>query len=216
MPKILGGCCFKLCLHYCLAQVKVLSEIWKSKCLSAECIQVPKLTPPQVPPKVTSGFLRQSSSPCSAEPHPRPEKQPVPAPCYHSPSRAEWQHLQSESIKRKSCFPVWPLHFWIFRTLNNIYNIYRHYGHEDLPLRIRAGTASFPSEQNFLLIYRVLKLFFSVSDILSSIMEILGFFWGGAYWVAYGILVSWPAMEPGPPAVEAQGPNHWTTREFPL
>ena len=144
MPKILGGRCFKLCLHYCLAQVKVLSEIWKSKCLSAECIQVLKLTPLQVPPKVTSGFLRQSNSPCSAEPHPHPEKQPVPAPCYHSPSRAEWQHLQSESIKRKSRFPVWLLHFWIFRTLNNIY---RHYGHEDLPLRIRAGTASFPSEQ---------------------------------------------------------------------
>ena len=120
-------------------------------------------------------YIWQSSSPCSAEPHPRPEKQPVPAPCYHSPSRAEWQHLQSESIKRKSRFPVWPLHFWIFRTLNNIY---RHYGHEDLPLRIRAGTASFPSEQNFLLIYCVLTLFFSVSDILSSIMEILGVFWG--------------------------------------
>ena len=30
-----------------------------------------------------------------------------------------------------------------------------------------------------------------------------------------GILVPWPGIEPGPLAVEAQSPNHWTTREFP-
>ena len=32
---------------------------------------------------------------------------------------------------------------------------------------------------------------------------------------AYGILVPRPGIEPRPPAVEAQSPNHWTTREFP-
>ena len=30
-----------------------------------------------------------------------------------------------------------------------------------------------------------------------------------------GILVPRPGMEPGPPAVEARSPNHWTSREFP-
>ena len=30
-----------------------------------------------------------------------------------------------------------------------------------------------------------------------------------------GILVPWPGIEPVPPAVEAQSPNHWTAREFP-
>ena len=29
------------------------------------------------------------------------------------------------------------------------------------------------------------------------------------------ILVSQPGIKPGPPAVEAWSPNHWTTREFP-
>ena len=32
---------------------------------------------------------------------------------------------------------------------------------------------------------------------------------------ACGILVPRPGIEPVPPAVEAQGPNHWTAREFP-
>ena len=31
----------------------------------------------------------------------------------------------------------------------------------------------------------------------------------------YRILVPRPGIEPGPPAVEAQSPNYWTTREFP-
>ena len=35
------------------------------------------------------------------------------------------------------------------------------------------------------------------------------FFFGGG-----GILVPQPGIEPGPPAVEAQSPNHWTAREF--
>ena len=29
-------------------------------------------------------------------------------------------------------------------------------------------------------------------------------------------LVPHPGIEPTPPAVEAQSPNHWTTREFPV
>ena len=33
--------------------------------------------------------------------------------------------------------------------------------------------------------------------------------------VAYGILVPWPGIEPGPLAVTRQSPNHWTAREFP-
>ena len=32
---------------------------------------------------------------------------------------------------------------------------------------------------------------------------------------ASGILVPWPGIKPVLPAVEAQSPNHWTTKEFP-
>ena len=32
---------------------------------------------------------------------------------------------------------------------------------------------------------------------------------------ACGTLVPWPGVEPGPMAVKAPSPNHWTTREFP-
>ena len=31
-----------------------------------------------------------------------------------------------------------------------------------------------------------------------------------------GILVPHPGIEPMPPVLEAQSPNHWTTREVPL
>ena len=37
--------------------------------------------------------------------------------------------------------------------------------------------------------------------------------WGGVG--VFGILVSPPGIEPGPPIVGVQSPNHWTTREFP-
>ena len=33
--------------------------------------------------------------------------------------------------------------------------------------------------------------------------------------MAGGILVPQPGIEPGPLAVKAQNPNHWTAREFP-
>ena len=38
------------------------------------------------------------------------------------------------------------------------------------------------------------------------------FFFG---YSAGGILASSPGVEPVPPAVEAQSPNHWTARELP-
>ena len=44
----------------------------------------------------------------------------------------------------------------------------------------------------------------------------LTFLGGGIYHRACGILVSWPGIQPGTWTVEAQSPNHWTTREFPL
>ena len=31
-----------------------------------------------------------------------------------------------------------------------------------------------------------------------------------------GILVPQPGIEPLPPEVEAQNPNHWSSREFPI
>ena len=34
--------------------------------------------------------------------------------------------------------------------------------------------------------------------------------------VSHEILVPWPGIKPGPSAVRAQSPNHWTTREFPV
>ena len=35
------------------------------------------------------------------------------------------------------------------------------------------------------------------------------------HWMAYGILVPWPGIEPMPPAVEAWCLNDWTTRDVP-
>ena len=34
--------------------------------------------------------------------------------------------------------------------------------------------------------------------------------------MACRILVPWPGIEPVPHAMEAQSPNHWTAREFPI
>ena len=39
------------------------------------------------------------------------------------------------------------------------------------------------------------------------------FFWPRC--TACEILVPQPGIKPGPPAVEAQSPNHWIAREFP-
>ena len=32
---------------------------------------------------------------------------------------------------------------------------------------------------------------------------------------AFGILIPWPEIKPGPRTVKALSPNHWTTKEFP-
>ena len=56
------------------------------------------------------------------------------------------------------------------------------------------------------------------SKAMSSGLQIqkhLSFFFFWPYWEACGILVPWPGIEPGPSAVKAQSPKHWTTREFP-
>ena len=45
----------------------------------------------------------------------------------------------------------------------------------------------------------------------TSHLELIFFFW--PHPVACGVLVPRPGMEPGPPSVEAQSPNHWTARE---
>ena len=45
------------------------------------------------------------------------------------------------------------------------------------------------------------------------IFKIFFIFW--LHHAACGILVPRPGIEPGPPAVEAWSPNHWTAREFP-
>ena len=42
-------------------------------------------------------------------------------------------------------------------------------------------------------------------------LKIFSFF--SSHYVACGILVPWPGIKPVPPAVEAQSPNHWITRE---
>ena len=46
------------------------------------------------------------------------------------------------------------------------------------------------------------------------ILLLLFFFWPRH--AACGILVPQPGIEPGPSAVKALSPNHWTARELPL
>ena len=47
------------------------------------------------------------------------------------------------------------------------------------------------------------------------ISESLFFFFFWLYSVTCRILVPLPEIEPSPPAVEAQSPNHWTARKVP-
>ena len=54
---------------------------------------------------------------------------------------------------------------------------------------------------------------FFASFLLFSLLVFFFSFW--LYCVACQILVLPPGIKPGPPAVEAQSPNHWTAREFP-
>ena len=51
-------------------------------------------------------------------------------------------------------------------------------------------------------------------DERTHILFFFFFFWPRC--TACRILVPRPGIEPGPPAVEAPSPNHWTAREFPL
>ena len=46
-----------------------------------------------------------------------------------------------------------------------------------------------------------------------SICLPFGFFW--PCHMAFGITAPRPGIEPEPPTLEVQSPNHWTTREFP-
>ena len=71
-----------------------------------------------------------------------------------------------------------------------------------------------------ILLELVLLLFFKKSKFsngfqagLLSYFIYLLFFW--PHRAACGILVPRPGIKPVPSAVEAQSPNHWTTREFP-
>ena len=57
------------------------------------------------------------------------------------------------------------------------------------------------------------KLWKGRSEKNSTVYFLFIYFWLRC--VACGILVPQPGMEPGPPAVEARSPNHWTAREFP-
>ena len=47
-------------------------------------------------------------------------------------------------------------------------------------------------------------------------MSSFSLFFFGPRRMACGILVPQPGIEPGPSAVKAWSPNHWTTREFPI
>ena len=53
-----------------------------------------------------------------------------------------------------------------------------------------------------------------VQTCCSRVNCIYGFFWS-RHW-SCGILVPWPGVKFEPNAVEAQSPNHWTTREVPV
>ena len=46
---------------------------------------------------------------------------------------------------------------------------------------------------------------------VKHLIKIFNYFW--PHHVAYGIFVPQPGIEPAPPEVEAQSPNHWTARE---
>ena len=53
------------------------------------------------------------------------------------------------------------------------------------------------------------------SGYLSQNLTVFSFVWFWLYYVACGILVPKPGMEPAPFAAKTQSLNHWTTREVP-
>ena len=66
----------------------------------------------------------------------------------------------------------------------------------------------------FVLLFFVVVLFcFCLGFVCLFVFCSFGFFWPCL--LACRILVPQSGIEPGPRAVKAQSPNHWTTREFP-
>ena len=54
------------------------------------------------------------------------------------------------------------------------------------------------------------------SSLENCLFRSFAFFFFWLLHMACGILVPWRRIEPGPPAVEVQSLNYWTTRKFPL
>ena len=107
--------------------------------------------------------------------------------------QAEWQKLDTESHILWDSIYIWnvqnrPIH----RDREQIS------GHQDLGAREKGGWAlngygvSFWGDGNVLDFFLLLRC------------------------SPRGILVPRPGIEPGPPAVEAWSPNHWTAGEFPM
>ena len=60
-------------------------------------------------------------------------------------------------------------------------------------------------------------IWFPLLNIICEILHIIPFFFfGHPCLTACGILVPGPEIKLGPSAVGVHGPNHWTTREFPV
>ena len=66
-------------------------------------------------------------------------------------------------------------------------------------------------------LWTCLKLTVSLSLFLrlKILLFFLSFFFFWSYYVTCGTLVPWPGIKPVSPAVDAQSPNHWPTREVP-
>ena len=59
-----------------------------------------------------------------------------------------------------------------------------------------------------------INFFFNPAPITEDINQYCFFFFPRHS--ACGILVPWTGIEPGPSAVKAWSPNHWTARKFPI
>ena len=93
-------------------------------------------------------------------------------------------------------------------------------GRRDLRGRLSPAVAAAPHPrlQSLCFGFRRARSLFLFSFPFSPSSYFLFFFCTFRFWPcrdACGILVPRPGMEPAPPAVEARGLNHWTTREVP-
>ena len=98
-------------------------------------------------------------------------------------------------------------HFWTERCFKNFTdNSICHY---------LSRAKFFPKgiNKNYVIISTHESHLFRISCQNSNYVRIFFFFFGFA--TAFGILVPQPGIEPGPLAVKARSPNHWTAREFP-